>query len=286
MCSTDPIDCYLFDNGSLRAAATLSLRRLARALAAELAVPVHPVSLLHSSGVDAAQLDGAPAQLLEPALLEFGRQGGRRAVALPLFFGPSAALTAYVPERIEAVRRQFPNLTVRLADCLVKDADDSAPRVAETLAAAVRAKLPTPNAPRVAVVLTDHGSPQPAVTAVRNRLGGLLGQLLGDEVISVTVASMERREGEAYAFNDPLLVNELKRLGAAGAEGVIVAQQFLQAGRHAGPDGDIATICREVAADFPRLNYSITEPIGGEPAIRALLARRYAEAIKEWSSTR
>ena len=99
--SSTPI-CYLFDNGSLRPAATLSLRRIAAGLAQKLpGTEVRPVSLLHSSGVAAEALEGRRAELLEPALVAAGGGGLGEAVLVPLFFGPSDALTSYLPERIE-----------------------------------------------------------------------------------------------------------------------------------------------------------------------------------------
>ena len=98
--------CFLFDNGSLRAASTLNLRVVAKALEAEIGAPVKAVSLLHSSGVDAAELGGVRAELLEPALQEWLAAGAEReAVVLPFFFGPSGALTEYLPERLAAVRQ-------------------------------------------------------------------------------------------------------------------------------------------------------------------------------------
>ena len=87
----------MFDNGSLRPEATLGLRAVASALAERIGTTVHPVSLLHSSGIDPAALAGRPAELLEPALDRFLAEGGREGVLVPLFFGPSAALTDYVP---------------------------------------------------------------------------------------------------------------------------------------------------------------------------------------------
>ena len=48
--------CVLVDNGSLKPEPTLHLRGLASDLEDELSVPVHPVSLLHSSKVDSSLL--------------------------------------------------------------------------------------------------------------------------------------------------------------------------------------------------------------------------------------
>jgi len=98
------------------------------------------------------------------------------------------------------------------------------------------------------VALVDHGSPAKAVTEVRNALARQLGTLLGPDY-TVAPASMERREGAAYDFCEPLLERLLRMPGWNTSE-VAVAMQFLLPGRHAGPDGDVAQICRgaEIAA--------------------------------------
>ena len=56
----------LVDNGSHRAQATLSLRRIAAALSEKVGHKVNPVSLLHSTKVDPSELNGEPAQIFEP----------------------------------------------------------------------------------------------------------------------------------------------------------------------------------------------------------------------------
>jgi len=188
--STFPI-CFLFDNGSLRPTATLSLRRTAAELAAALATEVRAVSLLHSSAIDPAKLGGQPAELLEPALNVFLETNpSAEVVVLPLFFGPSGALTDYVPERLAALAKKFPEARLRLARWLV-DVKESDTRIAEALAAAVSQVLAEKKIWKPQVVLVDHGSPQRAVTAVRDFLGGQVATLLGDKVDTVMVASME-----------------------------------------------------------------------------------------------
>ena len=270
--------CFLFDNGSLRAAATLSLRRIAAGLAPRIDAEVHPVSLLHSSGVDPRELGGIPAELLEPALLEFGRRGGKSAVLVPLFFGPSAALTQYLPLRLRAIQRHHPGLRLACASWLVADHDDSVHRIAEMLADAVRRVLP-PGAPDPKVLLVDHGSPQREVTQVRNRLGDALRTMLGRENLQVAVASMERRVGSEYDFNEPLLERALRH-PPFNSGSVVVALQFLQAGRHAGEAGDIALICAEAERAQPDLRTALTEPIGADVRLLGILARRYEEALR------
>jgi sirohydrochlorin ferrochelatase len=256
----------------------LSLRRLARRLQTILAVEVRAVSLLHSSGINASEIEGRAAELLEPALHAFAREGGRVAVALPLFFGPSAALTEYVPARIAAVQRAQPELRVIQASWLVDASDDSPDVMARLLMDAVVAVQTRQQLPRPGVLLTDHGSPQPGVTAVRDLLGARLREQLGDAAAAVGVASMERRAGDAYAFNEPLLATALRERPFNQGD-VIVALQFLQSGRHAGPDGDVAGICRAAEAEQPALRTHLTEPLVEAPGLLDLLVRRYLEAI-------
>ncbi len=88
---------------------------------------------------------------------------------------------------------------------------------------------------------------------------------------------MERREGELYAFNEPLLETALREAGEAGICKVVVALQFLFAGRHAGPDGDIAKICEEASREYPNLDIEITNPIGERPEVLELLWHRWAQ---------
>lgn len=271
--------CFLFDNGSLRPSSTLSLRRTAAALQARLGATVHAVSLLHSSGVPPEELEGAPAELLEPALLKWlaARPHGH-AVLLPLFFGPSAALTEYVPERLTSIRAKFPHARLRLARCLVDPAEPDT-RIAEALAHAAMAAISENSLARPKVVLVDHGSPQSAVAEVRNHLGEQVSALLKDHISLLGVASMERRPGPQYAFNDPLLSVALTT-PPFGEGDVVVLLQFLSPGRHAGPRGDVAEICNEAQRGRRQLATYLTEPIGNDPRVVERLLQRYAEAAQ------
>ena len=272
-----PTAWFLFDNGSLRAESTLSLRRVAVALAQRSGLPVKAVSLLHSSNVPAEALEGEPARLLEPALLEFfASNPAGEAVLIPLFFGPSAALTEYVPARVASVQARFPQGRVRMVRWLV-DVMEADNRVAVMLADQVRMVMRARNWVRPKVVLTDHGSPQPAVADVRNHLGNQVRALLGDEIEALVVASMERREGDAYAFNEPLLATALRTPPFNCGE-VVVALQFLSPGRHAGAGGDIADICEAAEKEQPGLHTQMTDPIAADMRLVDVLAERLAHA--------
>lgn len=275
--STFPI-CFLFDNGSLRPAATLSLRKTAAELSAVLGTEVRAVSLLHSSAIDPTKLGGRPAVLLEPALNTFlDANPSAEVVILPLFFGPSGALTDYVPERLAALSKKFPQARLRQARWLV-DVNEPDTRIAEALEFAVRQVAAEKRLWKPHVVLVDHGSPQHGVTEVRDFLGRQLATLLDDAVEAVAVASMEKRPGSEYAFNDPLLEARL-RTPPFDRGDVIVALQFLSPGRHAGPDGDVATICAEARKGQPLLRTHLTATIANDPRVIAVAAARYREAL-------
>lgn len=274
--------CFLFDNGSLRAESTRSLREAARRLAGRLGLPVRAVSLLHSTRVPATELEGVAAQLLEPALdAWFAEHPHGRALLLPLFFGPSAALTEYVPARLASLLERHPGARAELAEPLVL-AGEPPVEIAAILADRVRATKAGRGWARPRVVLCDHGTPQAEVTAVRDRLAVLLGEMLGSEVAAVAPASMERRDGVEYAFNEPLLATRLAEPPFDEGE-VVVALQFLSPGRHAGPGGDVAAICasaeRAAREAGRKLQTAMTAPIADDERLAVVLARR-AEAAR------
>ncbi len=269
----------LVDNGSHRAESTLNLRRVAAALSDQVGHRIHPVSLLHSTKVDPAELDGEPARIFEPFIKDRREADGTNSfLVVPLFFGHSAAIYEYLPQRVAELREDWPELEVRIAPCLV-DLDDRADTgVAEILARIVREKIAAENLDRPAVTLVDHGTPRIAVNRVRNFLADQLRDQLGDDASVVKASSMERREGDEYAFNEPLLEN---LLGSDGFErDVVLSMLFISPGRHAGPGGDIAQICEAAEQRHPGLKTHMSDLFTSHPGAVDLLARRYAEGLR------
>ena len=257
----------LVDNGSLEPAATLGLRDLAQRLGGRISRVVEPVSLLHSSAIDPALIGGRPAEILFPALERRLATGQNEFVVVPLFFGPSRALTDYLPENLRRLRAKFPALQLQIAAPLHAEGDD---RLARILADHAKAEMASFPAERVIVV--DHGSPVAAVTAVRNELAAQAGQLLGARVAP---ASMERRAGPEFDFCNPLLA-DLLAAPPCNAGRVIVAMQFLLPGRHAGPTGDVAEICRAAEAAHPALKTRMSKLVAEHPLLVEILADRWA----------
>lgn len=262
---------FLLDNGSLEPAAVLCLRGLAAELARRTGQPVEPVSLLHSSGVPVERIDGVPAEILEPALRRRAQDGQMQFAVVPLFFGPSRALTDYLPERVASLRSTFPSLSLQLAAPLFAATDDRLAAILAEHVQQVARELATAVQP-VPVALVDHGSPAQAVTEVRDQLARQLGVHLGDR-FSVKPCSMERRAGPEFAFAEPLLAGLLQREDWARGD-VIVAMQFLQPGRHAGRDGDVARICRQAEAARAGLRTRLSALVGEHPLLLDILVDR------------
>ncbi|HSP31378.1 MAG TPA: CbiX/SirB N-terminal domain-containing protein, partial [Halomonas sp.] len=131
---------FLVDNGSLRAQATLNLRRVAASLSERIGETVQAASLLHSNKIPAHQVEGIPATTLGPAAERSAEQGATEIVVLPFFFGPSKALTGYLPERMATLQELFPHVKVRVAQPLVDELGDNDLRLAHLLADNVREK--------------------------------------------------------------------------------------------------------------------------------------------------
>jgi sirohydrochlorin ferrochelatase len=262
---------FLIDNGSLRPQATFWLRCLAESLSARLGLQVEAVSLLHSHKVPAEKLNGIPATIAKRRLRECLESGQREFICLPLFLGPSLAITDYLPQVIDELQAQYSDLRVRIAKPLAgADPDLPDPRIARILAQQVKALNPAGDAK---VALVDHGTPIIAVNRVRNLVALQLAEELNLPSGGVQACSMERREGEAYAFNDPLLESLGQCRDCAGGR-LILAMFFLLPGRHAGEGGDVAELCEGLLAENAFAQIDITPLLGEHPGLLDILEDR------------
>jgi sirohydrochlorin ferrochelatase len=263
----------LVDNGSSRPDSTLNLRRIAARLAERVGEPIRPVSLLHADRVAPERLDGQPAEILAPTLRRLVGEGVRHLRLLPLFFGPSRALTRFVPELVAEVAAELGPFRLAIAPelCPLPAGEQRLVEIlADNLAAAVTRASIEPRR----VVLVDHGSPIPEVTAVRRWLAHGLAARLGPAV-RLEEAVMERRPGPEYDFNGPLLEDVLARLAEEDHQTpILLSMLFLSAGRHAGPNGDIAQIRDRIAERFPTLSIQVAPLVGEHPGLIEILASR------------
>ena len=268
----------LVDNGSKRPDATLNLRRLAAALTARADRGIHPVSLQHADAIPVDELDGRPASTFASFLREQLDHGQDRFIVLPLFFGPSRALTSFIPDTVSDLQRQYPAMQLQLADVLCP-LPAGEPRLAEILRDHVAATMQRGQVESARIVLVDHGSPIAEVTAVRQWLADTLKVLLGDRV-ALEQAVMERRSGRQYDFNGRLLAAVLGELATVNATApVVLAMLFLSPGRHAGVDGDIAEICQQAVAENPGLRILTTPLVGEHPLLIDILLDRLQASL-------
>lgn len=269
---------FLVDNGSLRPAATLALRRVASRLSVASGLRVEPVSLLHSSKIPASDLGGIPAETFERALKQRLEDGVRDFRVLPFFIGESRAIVEYLPQVVERVmRRTGVEFSCTCLPPLCPYDDNEYPAIVAELIERIIAQRSQISASQrwVDVALVDHGSPEPRVGAVRDRIAARLQQHFSAHPAAgirvVQPCSMERREGPEYDFNEPLL--EAVAGGALRSQPMIVALLFLSPGRHAGCGGDVAQICQRAAADG---DFLFTDVLGESPAVEQVLLERLA----------
>lgn len=271
----DDTQVLLVDNGSLRPDATIRLREVAAQLSARIGIRVWPVSLLHSNKVDPRELCGEKAFILEEWIRLSGSRGASRICIVPYFLGPSRALTHFVPQLLTSLRLEIPELQVTMTPPLYEEGDT---RLATILADGVKMVVTREQWEEPKVFLVDHGTPARAVNRVRNEVARQLQELLS---WPVTATSMERREGASYDFNEPLLESALNELGDRDAK-VVVAMFFLGPGKHAGNNGDVATICDRARERNPRLSLAYTPLLGEHPLLLDILADRLLKS-EHWS---
>ena len=279
----------LFDNGSLRPDSTFALRAIAKNLSQRLGMTVEGVSLLHSHKIDAEKLDGEPATIIRRRFKHGIANEERHFICLPLFLGPSLAITEYLMELIDEAKMLCPEIQILVAPPLAGwDVNHPDLRLAEILADQVKVLIEENNLSDSSdLVLVDHGSPIEKLSILRNTVTNQLRNLLGDSVSTAIACSMERRKGDAYAFNDPLLeavtfdnASEDERL-----ESLIVAMFFLLPGRHAGEGGDVDQILQGLVDKKKVKNFLKTDLIATHSLIYSILEDRLKSVLEDSSET-
>jgi len=249
----------LVDNGSYEPAATLALRGLAQEVSKLIGQEVRPVSTMHSTKIDPALLGGQPAVIFEGAVQQAKADGIDELVVLPLFIGPSRAITEYLPKVFADAQPGTMKLSIR--EPLF------GPELTTMLVDNLKSTGWTKGSGTV--YLCDHGSPIPEVTRCRNFFAVSLRSQLGLKDDELIACSMERRDGPEYDFNEPLLEHALQDVKGEA----VILMLFLLPGRHAGGDGDVATIAKEHAP--AGLRWKLSPLLGTHPALPALLFRRH-----------
>lgn len=263
----------LVDNGSLNPESVLEARTLATSLSERIGKSVDLVSVAHSDSIPKVALGDVPAVLWKRYWKEARENEVGELIAVPLFIGPAFALKKAKLQTLDHSDSPKP-MVVRWADSLVTRTNKDAILI-EILAENAIQVLGTDNnrQAQTSILLVDHGSPFEDVTACRDYAANELRESLGDRVSSVVACSMERRDGEAFDFNEPSLADALDAARSSGVERVVISYLFLFSGRHAGPGGDIDRICErsdwKVGQELVK-----TALLGSHPKILDLLELR------------
>ena len=276
----NPPVCLLVDNGSTVPDSILSARRIAVKLSERLGLEVQSVGLMHSDRVSAQELGGVAAETLIPYLQKRMFSGTFNFLFIPLFLGPSRALTEWLPRELEELLVKFPNVIVRVGECLACD-PESEEALAQAVLDRIRASSQDIELASPFVAFVDHGTPEHKVNEVRERVGGLLRDLLDSTVVGFSTCSMERRSDPEFAFNEPLLANLLLDHSIVPSGNVVASLFFLLPGRHAGLGGDLQNIIEQAQGLRQDLTIHKTATLGEHPLVLDLLEGNFRKLLKD-----
>lgn len=267
--------CVLVDNGSIRAHAPLYTRKLAKALEHELGMTVIACSVAHSDEILLESLQGKAVPLLE-SLLELlsGDENIKEILVIPFVLVTKGAIYRKTFSILQCFMKLYPRIEYKIAEGLFSGNDPNDCSIAGMLTEGVKSVLAKEKLERPRVILVDHGSPFTESSKVRNYLANRLEVMLGSCVESVVASSMERRSGEQYDFNEPLLKRALTASINQGHETVLIARLFLQPGKHSGRDGDIDRICNRSQKAHTQLKIFNLPRVFPQKRLIQLLARR------------
>ena len=263
---------FLVDNGSLRSESVLSLRRTAIKLEEKSGFPITPAGIMHSHKIDPVELNGVAACSMDSLFASKDQDKIDYISVIPMFLGPSLAITDWLPKKLGQWKESDTNRDFAIADCLFRKGDQ---RLADALTEIITHSISLKFTEKPFVILVDHGTPLHEVNFVREEIGKYLAQRLSGLTSGFSTACMERREGVKYDFNDPLLEKLLVEIKSSGHKCVVVGQLFLAPGRHAGPGGDIAQICKPFVKSGMQIENTVT--LGNHPLVLEILVDRLRE---------
>lgn len=122
---------------------------------------------------------------------------------------------------------------------------------------------------RVALVIVDHGSRNPASNASLDLVAAEVAALAGQRYVAVLAAHME--------FASLSIAEAFDAAVAAGADFVVVALYFLAPGRHSAED--VPRLAAEAAARHPGVGFAVTSSLGPHRALSALVVERAGEVL-------
>jgi sirohydrochlorin ferrochelatase len=115
---------------------------------------------------------------------------------------------------------------------------------------------------KVGLVIVDHGSKKAAANDMLLDVAAMFKRVSGAKIVEP--AHME--------LADPTIEQAFDRCVAQGAEMVVVHPYFLSPGRHS--TADIPRMTAEAAAKHPGVRFHVTQPLGLDEKIAALMMER------------
>lgn len=129
----------------------------------------------------------------------------------------------------------------------------------------------TTHSETVAIVLVDHGSKRRAANEQLDRLVEMFKRTTGAAIVEP--AHME--------LAAPTIADAIAACVRQGATEIVVHPYFLAPGRHS--TEDIPRMVAEAAADHQHITCRVTEPLGLDERLCAVIETRIAEAIERAS---
>lgn len=120
----------------------------------------------------------------------------------------------------------------------------------------------------VGLIVVDHGSKKPAANDLLLDVAALFKRVSGSAIVEP--AHMELAE--------PTIEHAFDRCVAQGATLVIVHPYFLAPGRHS--TTDIPRMTAEAAAKHPGIRFHVTQPLGLDEKIAALMLQRIDHCLQ------
>src|SRR5580704_3143720 len=174
---------------------------------------------MHSSRIPSSRLSGMAAATLAPWIKSWVAAGERDFLIVPFFVSPQGAIGSALRSELAALQNEVGAFAAEFTDGLSVDA------LAHILCERIRDLCAEKNLSRPSVVIVDHGGPSIASARLRDLVAGSVWSRLGRDFGPVHAASMESPQGDAFAFNRPLLADLLSDEGFASGD-VVIAPLF------------------------------------------------------------
>ena len=244
-------------------------------------IPTVAVSLAHSDRIPIGKLNGQPVPILEPFLESLADSPRLKKIyVIPLMMVNGGAIYTKLAESINSFRKQNPVKVIALGGTLVNRLESVPVSVPAIIAKGVESEIRRVGLDGPEVLIVDHGSPFPVAAEVRNWVASEVGRLLPKGIVqSVLGASMERRDGARYDFNEPLLQYAIEDCANRGVRDVLVAKMLIQPGKHSGKKGDIDQIVEAVSDECPRTRVHVLRQVFQQKDLVSLLTIRLRELV-------